>query len=265
MSRNASDEYQKTAINFIGLEPGVNYVNTRYTAAQVGCAGGTIKICGVEIGQGPGVVPPGGTVVVSRRDGYTNFAAVMEWPEAMKASLQVSAEQVKDWIEIRGEKPTCHVFGCTIPSGIPHEHPAGVSAVMRDPAAPLDDAERYELNCLRAEIRKHKEDMIHLASLTPPPMTFVVDDPMVPGRKLRDSLLMAGHNDQVNSAASNTGELITDDELAQWAYKLAGSFDQGEPRRLSVAQIAGRIATGIVLFIGIAAIAILSAMNAGVL
>lgn len=45
----------------------------------------------------------------------------------------------------------CPVFGCTIPRGIPHQHPAGVSAVMRDPAAPLSADERAELERLRAD------------------------------------------------------------------------------------------------------------------
>lgn len=45
----------------------------------------------------------------------------------------------------------CPVFGCTIPRGIPHEHPAGVSAVMRDPVAPLNATERAELESFRRE------------------------------------------------------------------------------------------------------------------
>lgn len=51
------------------------------------------------------------------------------------------------------DKPKCPVFGCTIPRGIPHEHPAGVSAVMRDPAEPLNRDERAELEWLRAQSR----------------------------------------------------------------------------------------------------------------
>ena len=46
-------------------------------------------------------------------------------------------------------KPKCPVFGCTIPRGIPHEHPAGVSVVMRDPVAPLNADERAELEAHR--------------------------------------------------------------------------------------------------------------------
>lgn len=49
------------------------------------------------------------------------------------------------------DKPKCPVFGCTIPRGIPHEHPAGVSAVMRDPSAPLNADERAELESFRRE------------------------------------------------------------------------------------------------------------------
>lgn len=85
----------------------------------------------------------------------------------------------------------CPVFGCTIPRGIPHEHPAGVSAVMRDPVAPLNADERAELEQLRARVRNSE-------LLTAPklPGVYVIPEgaAMVPGRKLRDALLMAGHN-----------------------------------------------------------------------
>ena len=65
-------------------------------------------------------------------------------------------------IECHGQTaPACPVFGCTIPRGIPHEHPAGVSAVMRDPAAPLSAYERAELLALRREaaLRLHAQQM----------------------------------------------------------------------------------------------------------
>ena len=105
MSRKISDEYQKTTVNFIGLEDGVTYVNTRGTAAKVGCVGGTIKICGFDLGRGPGVVPPGGSVVVTRDRGYLNFAAVMEWPEDYLVRRKINADQLKGWTEIRGDTP----------------------------------------------------------------------------------------------------------------------------------------------------------------
>lgn len=78
------------------------------------------------------------------------------------------------------DKPKCPVFGCTIPRGIPHEHPAGVSAVMRDPALPLNAAERLELDAYR---RMSNANGLYVI----PP-----DVQIVPGRKLRDALLMAG-------------------------------------------------------------------------
>lgn len=58
------------------------------------------------------------------------------------------------------DKTKCPVFGCTIPRGIPHEHPAGVSAVMRDPAEPLNAFERGELDAYRRmnRIQSHAEE-----------------------------------------------------------------------------------------------------------
>lgn len=109
-------------------------------------------------------------------------------------------------------KPKCPVFGCTIPRGIPHEHPAGVSAVMRDPVAPLSATERAELERLRADAAVMRNagmnavvigTKMHEAFLQSEalrqfceehPATYVVpaDAPMVPGRKLRDSLMLVG-------------------------------------------------------------------------
>lgn len=109
------------------------------------------------------------------------------------------------------DKPKCPVFGCTIPRNIPHSHPAGVSAVMRDPVAPLNADERAELERFRADLAEMRTrgmsaaeagTSIHEAMLQIETSrrlreegTYVVRDvPMVPGRKLRDALLMAGHN-----------------------------------------------------------------------
>nr|WP_294974935.1 hypothetical protein [uncultured Pseudomonas sp.] len=108
------------------------------------------------------------------------------------------------------DKPRCPVFGCTIPRSIPHSHPAGVSAVMRDPVAPLNADERSELERFRADLAEMRArgmssaeagTSIHEAMLQIETSrrlreegTYIVRDvPMVPGRKLRDALLMAGH------------------------------------------------------------------------
>lgn len=105
MSRKISDEYQKTTLNFIGLESGVIYVNTRNTEAIVGCVGGTIKVCGVGVGYGPGVVPPGGSVEVTRNEGlYNQFSAIMEWPSVRAAICAEST--VKHWTEITDKEPS---------------------------------------------------------------------------------------------------------------------------------------------------------------
>jgi len=102
-------------------------------------------------------------------------------------------------------KPKCPVFGCTIPRGIPHEHPAGVSAVMRDPADQLNANERIELLYHRhlALVRNQMEfnkmaNAVMAQSEVERQMRdtgvhVIRDAPMFPGRKLRDALLLAGH------------------------------------------------------------------------
>ena len=124
----------------------------------------------------------------------------------------------------------CPVFGCTIPRGIPHEHPAGVSVVMRDPVAPLNADERAKLEAFRAnkfrglvesgdaapcrgaldayvtrgqsaieagnqihELLLQAEVLKRFRKEHPGIHVVPADAPMVPGRKLRDALLMAGH------------------------------------------------------------------------
>ena len=99
----------------------------------------------------------------------------------------------------------CPVFGCAIPRGIPHEHPAGVSAVMRDPVAPLSANERIELLYHRhlASVRNQMEfnkmaSAVMAQSEVERQMRdagahVIRDAPMVQGRKLRDALLLAGH------------------------------------------------------------------------
>lgn len=83
------------------------------------------------------------------------------------------------------EKPKCPVFGCTIPRGIAHSHPAGVSAVMRDPVEPLNSFERMELELYRKQNKIAVEAAKSLADFN------AAYPPMVPGRKLRYALLMA--------------------------------------------------------------------------
>lgn len=89
-------------------------------------------------------------------------------------------------------KPKCPVFGCTIPRGIPHEHPAGVSVVMRDPVEPLTRDERAELESFRRERDWLTREGLKAFSQH---STYVVpaDAPMTPGRKLIDALVLAGH------------------------------------------------------------------------
>lgn len=92
-------------------------------------------------------------------------------------------------------KPKCPVFGCTIPRGIPHEHPAGVAHVMRDPAAPMSRHERAHIKALSDAIQ-HGTGFTLDGKYVPNSDVYAVADPapMVPGRKLRDTLLEAGHN-----------------------------------------------------------------------
>ena len=57
----------------------------------------------------------------------------------------------------------CHVYGCTIPAGIFHEHPS--APLMRDPNKPLDAHERAELDQLRREARQRQHTEQHRAFL----------------------------------------------------------------------------------------------------
>lgn len=217
--------------------------------------------------------------------------------------------------------PKCPVFGCTIPRGIPHEHPAGVSVVMRDPAGPLDAFERAELERYRAEDEQDRRTVFVRSNLNSKPYisledmharyaepgslrdeamhrnnVYVVpaDAPMVPGRKLRDALLMAGQNMQqpdevmivaadealrmeMNEAAyvdgmrfefksgtPNTGDPITPDEIEQRISELAlAGADWERPKCPPLVRTAGRFMAWIFGAIGVIAILILSAMTAG--
>ncbi len=190
--------------------------------------------------------------------------------------------------------PKCPVFGCTIPRGIPHEHPAGVSAVMRDPVAPLTGIERAELERLRAsaeedmneDANRLRESLFNQArgmqNFGPGSKVYDqvmgtnyyvahVEAPMVPGRKLRDALMMAGTNAKFVTVL---GESPYDDQLKKNHEDLMSNYgpepkildqrhDWTEVRRLSVVQIAGRIATCIVIAVGAASVVILMAMSAG--
>lgn len=140
------------------------------------------------------------------------------------------------------DKPRCPVFGCTIPRSIPHSHPAGVSAVMRDPVAPLSTEERAELEQFRADLAEMKvrgmsaaevgtsihEAMtqIETARRLREEGTYIVRDvPMVTGRKLRDALLMAGHNvEHFDKAKKATEEAISRKEPRRSFVKLIGSI-----------------------------------------
>lgn len=193
-----------------------------------------------------------------------NFCLECHCVKHEKANCQTCTE----W-NAAAPKPKCPVFGGTIPRGIPHEHPAGVSAVMRDPVPPLTDHERALADAFR-----HGHGFVMDGKHVPADSVFLVPDdaPMLPGRKLRDSLLMAGTSPTVRSTATVDGlEVVMEanygpapkslDQRHDWHGITVSEWD--EVRSLSVAQIAGRIATGIVLAVGVASILILSAMTAG--
>lgn len=199
-----------------------------------------------------------------------NFCLECHCVKHDKANCQTCTEWYAE-----APKPRCHIFGCTIPRGIPHEHPAGVSAVMRDPVAPLNADERAELERYRAsaendldeDAKRLREALIHQArgmqcASPGSPLYdramgtnyYVVpaDGPMVPGIKLRDSLMMAG---KPRRAADFHGVNIVED-LPRSSLGMPG-WDR--PQRLKLVQIIGRIA----LSVGVASILILSAMTAG--
>lgn len=107
-------------------------------------------------------------------------------------------------------KPRCPVFGCTIPRSIPHSHPAGAYMVMRDPVAPMSRVEREHLKAL-SEAAQNGAGFTLDGKFVPGSDVYVVpaDAPMVPGRKLRDALLMAGHNvEHFDKAKKATEEAI---------------------------------------------------------
>jgi hypothetical protein len=165
------------------------------------------------------------------------------------------------------DKPKCPVFGCTIPRGIPHEHAAGVSAVMRDPVAPLTRDERAELEDLRllraatglegwertqsmssTEVGTLIHDVLFQAEAfkkfsNEHPSYYVVpaDAPMYCGRKLRDVLLMAGH------------KIIEDNE----SYILTSP----PPHRRSLPSLIARFAFWIVMAMGAVALAFMAVVS----
>lgn len=179
----------------------------------------------------------------------------------------------------------CHVYGCTIPAGIFHEHDRvaeNYAAVMRDPVAPLTADERAELESFRREallreyaneqlarnkrrealyaqatamqnaypssgaqqnsrfntdeqrLRNYRNNaLFEVAALTPPSITIPTGDVyVVPadakihgGRKLRDALLMAGHN---TYEQNRENAAITCNELAM---KALDELKASRPRR----------------------------------
>lgn len=163
------------------------------------------------------------------------------------------------------DKPKCPVFGCTIPRGIPHEHPAGVSAVMRDPVEPLNADERSELESLRRQIVGIKHHPINGFSChdNGPGLTFSdqypggiyvvpTDAPMVPGRKLRDALLEAGQSRAISDASNIQLAMMTEimnAPLRQLAIDIQGIDLGKEPapeQRRTLAQSVGKIAAWVV-------------------
>lgn len=90
-------------------------------------------------------------------------------------------------------KPKCPVFGCTIPRGIPHEHPAGTYMVMRDPVAPMSRHERAHIKAL-SDALQHGTGFTLDGKYVPNSDVYVVpaDAKIVGGRKLTQALLEAG-------------------------------------------------------------------------
>lgn len=182
------------------------------------------------------------------------------------------------------DKPKCPVFGCAIPRGIPHEHPAGVSAVMRDPVEPLNSDERSELERYRAAaetnlnaddgrlregILRQSRSMQNCAAGSPlydrvmGAKAYVVhaDAPMVPGRKLRDTLLLAGMMVDVPRPEIDSGIQAATAEcdrlrnLHDWHVVKMANVEP--PRMLTLIPTIGHIAARIVL--GVAAVGIVAA------
>jgi len=91
-------------------------------------------------------------------------------------------------------KPKCPVFGCTIPRGIPHEHPAGTYMVMRDPVAPLSRHERAHIKALADALQHGTGSTLdgEYTSILRDVYAVPADAKIHGGRKLTQALLEAG-------------------------------------------------------------------------
>ena len=139
--------------------------------------------------------------------------------------------------------PKCPVFGCTIPRGIPHEHPAGTYMVMRDPVAPMSRHERAHIKAL-SDALQHGTGFTLDGKYVPHSDVYVVpaDAPMVPGRKLTQALLDAGrlHREGHNDLA------FYDESKAKWQDNPV-TIDQAPAPRRSFVSLTARVAFWIVL------------------
>lgn len=125
----------------------------------------------------------------------------------------------------------CLVYGCTIPAGIFHHHPVGMP-VIGDATAPLNDAERAELESLRRERDWLTREGLKAFSQH---STYVVpaDAKIHGGRKLTQALLEAG---RIRRETADLGVV----------------FNEAPAPRRSLVRTIGRIAFWIVLAVTVA-------------
>lgn len=154
-------------------------------------------------------------------------------------------------------KPKCPVFGCTIPRGIPHEHPAGVFVVMRDPAQALTSDELAEINSFRnlqnvgfgtpAHINKMAACQAGNAFSGRDVYVVPADAKIHGGRKLTQALLEAGrsHREGHNDLA------FYDESQAKW-QDAPVTIDQAPAPRRSFVSLIARVAFWIVLAVTVA-------------
>lgn len=157
------------------------------------------------------------------------------------------------------DKPKCPVFGCNIPRGIPHSHPAGVSSVMRDPYAPLTLDERAELETFRRErIWMTQEGLKAFSDSASYCSGFTLG-----GKHVEPSDVYLDPADELHSGLS----FMSLDEFTR-QRQMRQEMEAAERRalmqpRMTFVKIVGRICLMVAIAFGLSSALVLIAMSAG--
>lgn len=152
-------------------------------------------------------------------------------------------------------KPKCPVFGCTIPRGIPHEHPAGVSVVMRDPTGPLDAFERAELERYRAEdeqdrrtvFLRHNKDSQPRISLADMHARYAEPGSLQAEAMRRNSVYVVPADAKIHGGRKLTQALLDAGRIRRETADLGVVFNEAPAPRRSFVSLTARVAFWIVL------------------